>query len=107
MTPHGLRHGGKVWLDEEGRHPRVAVEERMGHEVPGVEGTYSHTTLGMELAIADTLERLWWESLRPVLDVREHGPIPSGEVVGNLISRNSPERRRRRPPKRTTGASET
>ncbi|MFC7791292.1 tyrosine-type recombinase/integrase [Streptomyces cinereoruber] len=107
MTPHGLRHAGKVWLDEEGRHPRVAIEERMGHEVPGVEGTYSHTTLGMELAIAETLERLWWESLRPVLDVREYGPIPSGEVVENLISQNSPKRRKRRPPKRTTSTSET
>lgn len=59
MTPHGLRHSHKVWLDEDG-HPRVAVEERMGHEVPGVEGTYSHTTLGMELKIADALERMWW-----------------------------------------------
>lgn len=31
MTPHGLRHSNKVWLDEDG-HPRVAVEERMGRE---------------------------------------------------------------------------
>ncbi|MGW6393049.1 tyrosine-type recombinase/integrase [Streptomyces sp. NPDC055103] len=101
MTPHGLRHSNKVWLDEDG-HPRVAVEERMGHEVPGVEGTYSHSTLGMELKIAAALERMWWESARPVIDSREFGPIPSGEEVENLISQISPKRRPRRHPKGST-----
>ncbi|WP_053641652.1 MULTISPECIES: hypothetical protein [unclassified Streptomyces] len=81
MTPHGLRHAVKVWLDEEGRHPRVAIEERPGHEVPGVEGTYSHAILGMEPAIADTLERLWQESLRPVLDVGSTGRSPQKKLL--------------------------
>ncbi|WP_211821701.1 tyrosine-type recombinase/integrase [Streptomyces filamentosus] len=76
LTPHGLRHSQKVWLDE-GRHPRVAVEARMGHVLPGVEGTYSHVTLKMELAIADYLQGLWKESLRPVVDRREFAPYPA------------------------------
>lgn len=75
MTPHGLRHGHRVSLDE-GGHPRVAIEERMGHELPGVEGTYSHTTLAMERKIAEYLQTLWEESLRPVVDRREFGPVP-------------------------------
>lgn len=75
LTPHGLRHSHKVWLDE-GGHPRVAVEARMGHVMQGVEGTYSHVTLPMELAIAEHLERLWWESQRVVADRREYGPYP-------------------------------
>jgi integrase len=75
MVPHGLRHSHKVWLDEDG-HPRVAVEERMGHTLQGVEGTYSHTTLPMELKIAETLQSRWERSLRPVLDRREYGPVP-------------------------------
>ncbi|WP_372411263.1 tyrosine-type recombinase/integrase [Streptomyces luteireticuli] len=75
LTPHGLRHSQKAWLDE-GNLPRVAVEARMGHELPGVEGTYSHVTLAMELAIADHLQALWEESLRPVVDRREFGPYP-------------------------------
>lgn len=75
MVPHGLRHSHKVWLDEDG-HPRVAVEERMGHTLQGVEGTYSHTTLAMELKIAETLQSRWESSLRPVVDRREYGPIP-------------------------------
>lgn len=86
MVPHGLRHSHKVWLDEDG-HPRVAVEERMGHELPGVEGTYSHTTLPMELKIAETLQGRWEQSLRPVVDRREFGPYPPVK----------PSRRRRSP----------
>ncbi|MDT9688150.1 hypothetical protein Q5762_07240 [Streptomyces sp. P9(2023)] len=62
MVPHGTRHGHKVWLDEAG-HPRVAVEERMGHRLKGVEGTYSHTSPEMELAIAKGLQETWEKSL--------------------------------------------
>lgn len=81
MVPHGLRHSHKVWLDETG-HPRVAVEERMGHKLPGVEGTYSHTTLSMELKIAESLQSLWESSQRVVVDRREYGAVPDapGEV---------------------------
>ncbi|MFF2773393.1 tyrosine-type recombinase/integrase [Streptomyces sp. NPDC058052] len=61
MVPHGTRHGHKVWLDGQG-HPRVAVEERMGHKLKGVEGTYSHTSAEMELAIAKGLQKLWLAS---------------------------------------------
>jgi integrase len=75
LVPHGLRHSHKVWLDEDG-HPRVAVEERMGHALQGVEGTYSHTTLTMELKIAETLQSRWEQSLKPVIDRREYGPVP-------------------------------
>jgi len=70
LVPHGLRHSHKVWLDE-GKHPRVAVEERMRHVLPGVEGTYSHTTLPMELDIAAYLQGLWEASLRVETDRRE------------------------------------
>lgn len=70
LVPHGLRHSHKVWLDE-GKHPRVAVEERMRHVLPGVEGTYSHTTLPMELDIAAYLQRLWESSTAAVDHHRE------------------------------------
>jgi integrase len=64
MVPHGTRHGHKVWLDDQG-HPSVAVEARMGHELAGVEGVYSHVTAGMELRIAKGLQELWEASLKP------------------------------------------
>ncbi|MFF3324907.1 tyrosine-type recombinase/integrase [Streptomyces sp. NPDC002889] len=86
LTPHGLRHSHKVWLDE-GNHPRAAVEARMGHELQGVEGTYSHVTLRMELAIAEYLQQLWEGSLRIAVDRREFGSHPPLE----------PSRRKRSP----------
>ncbi|MFD4859285.1 LysM peptidoglycan-binding domain-containing protein [Streptomyces atratus] len=67
MVPHGLRHGHKVWLDEQG-HPRVAVEERMGHKLQGVEGTCSHTSPEMELGIARGLQEAWEKSLADGVD---------------------------------------
>lgn len=53
-----LRHGAKAWLDEDG-HSKFAVESRMGHEVPGVEGVYSSVTVPMERAIMKTLQERW------------------------------------------------
>ncbi|ANZ14466.1 hypothetical protein O1L44_00550 [Streptomyces noursei] len=48
----------------------------MGHALQGIEGIYSHTTLAMELKIADMLQRRWEQSLRPVVARREFGPLP-------------------------------
>ncbi|MGW1492630.1 integrase [Streptomyces sp. NPDC002402] len=53
-----IRHGHKAWLDEDG-HSKFAVESRMGHEVPGVEGTYSSVTVPMERAIMKTMQQRW------------------------------------------------
>ncbi|WP_405818148.1 hypothetical protein OG705_02900 [Streptomyces sp. NBC_00838] len=50
-----LRHWAKAKLDEAGDIPRVAVEARMGHELPGVEGTYSEVTVVMEERIVEYL----------------------------------------------------
>ncbi|MEU9113506.1 hypothetical protein AB0D04_17415 [Streptomyces sp. NPDC048483] len=47
----------------------------MGHELQGIEGVYSHTTLAMELKIAETLQERWEQSLKLVIDHRELGPI--------------------------------
>lgn len=91
IVPHGLRHSMKVWLDEL-KHPRVAVEERMRHVIPGVEGTYSHTTLAMELDIAADLQRLY-EASRTVRDHRrewEEPRPPRERKPRKLISQESP-----------------
>ena len=54
-----LRHWHKELLDEAGDIPRVAVEARMGHELPGVEGVYSRVTVGMETRIVEYLQAVW------------------------------------------------
>lgn len=58
LTLHGLRHSHKVWIDEDGA-PRVAAEERMGHQLQGVEGVYSHASAAMEQDIVAALQARW------------------------------------------------
>lgn len=64
LVQHGLRHGHKTWLDEDG-HSTAAVEERMGHVLQGIVGTYSHVTIDMEKRIAKTLQKRFKDSLKP------------------------------------------
>ncbi|SEM49845.1 site-specific integrase [Nonomuraea pusilla] len=63
LKVHGLRHGHKVWLDEDDI-PAVASEERLGHELPGIIGTYSHTSPEMVRRITTSLQERWEASLR-------------------------------------------
>ncbi|HVB41433.1 MAG TPA: hypothetical protein VNF47_01845 [Streptosporangiaceae bacterium] len=63
LTPHGLRHGHQTWMDELGIR-YVLQSERMGHEVPGMRGVYSHITPAMRQELKDGLQGLWEESLR-------------------------------------------
>ncbi|MFB4265398.1 tyrosine-type recombinase/integrase [Nonomuraea sp. GTA35] len=76
LTPHGLRHAHKVWLDELGV-PLVASEERLGHELPGIVGTYSHTSPAMIKQITEGLQRLWEESLLERAKIGDgRSPVP-------------------------------
>ncbi|WP_192809760.1 tyrosine-type recombinase/integrase [Actinomadura rudentiformis] len=62
LTPHGLRHGHQPWMDNAGI-PYVLQSERMGHEVPGMRGTYAHPTPEMRVALLTALQRLWEDAL--------------------------------------------
>ena len=62
LTPHGLRHGHQTWMDEVGTS-YVLQSERMGHEVPGMRGVYSHISKRMRTGLVDALQELWEESL--------------------------------------------
>jgi hypothetical protein len=43
LTVHGLRHGHKTWMAEDGI-PEILAEQRLGHQVPGMRGLYAHTS---------------------------------------------------------------
>lgn len=62
LSPHGLRHGHQTWMDEAGTS-YVLQSERMGHEVPGMRGVYSHISKRMRAGLVDALSGLWEESL--------------------------------------------
>lgn len=55
---HGLRHFHKTLLDEIGP-PDVLVHERMGHQMPGIGGVYSHVTDAMRKRLIADLQRRW------------------------------------------------
>ena len=60
LVPHDLRHTHKTWLAEDGIEP-VARDERLGHETPGMDGIYIHTTPAMRAKILVALQRRWDE----------------------------------------------
>jgi hypothetical protein len=63
LTPHGLRHGHQTWMDED-RIADVLKSERMGHEVPGMRGVYSHVSPAMRAELTTALQERWTASLR-------------------------------------------
>jgi hypothetical protein len=62
LTPHGLRHGHQTWMEELGT-PYILVADRMGHEVPGMRGTYGHVSDGMRATLREALQALWEQAL--------------------------------------------
>jgi integrase len=63
LTPHGLRHGHQTWMDED-RVVDVLKSERMGHEVPGMRGVYSHVSTAMRAELTASATRAL-DSLTP------------------------------------------
>jgi hypothetical protein len=82
LTPHGLRHGHQTWLDELGVR-YVLQSERMGHEVPGMRGVYSHITSHMRAEVNDGLQTLWEVSLHDRALIAEHSSV---SVLDGLLS---------------------
>lgn len=54
LTPHGLRHSHKTLMAEL-RTPEVLGHERLGHELEGIGGRYSHVTQTMRTEVCDQL----------------------------------------------------
>jgi hypothetical protein len=63
LTPHGLRHGHQTWMDEAGI-PDVLKSERMGHELSGMRGVYSHVSPAMRADLKAALQERWQTALR-------------------------------------------
>jgi integrase len=63
LTPHGFRHSNKTWMIEDGIH-EILAELRLGHEVPGMRGLYSHVSERMRQELKDALQARFEESLK-------------------------------------------
>lgn len=75
VTPHGLRHGLQVWMDEDGT-PEVLKAERMGHEMPGMHGVYGHVSPAMRTDLKAALQERWEGSLHERARLSPHSIVP-------------------------------
>jgi hypothetical protein len=80
LTPHGLRHGHQTWLDELGVR-YVLQSERMGHEVPGMRGVYSHISPRMRAELKSGLQTLWEASLHERAELASHSAISVQDLL--------------------------
>ena len=75
LTVHGLRHGHKTWMAEDGI-PEILAEQRLGHEVPGMRGLYAHASDRMRDDLKHALQARWEDSLRDRAAIHPHSPVP-------------------------------
>ncbi len=76
LTAHGLRHGHRTWMAEDGI-PDILAEQRLGHEVPGMRGLYTHVSDRMRETLVKALQARWEDSLRARAAIRHrHRPAP-------------------------------
>ena len=86
LTPHGLRHGHQTWMDED-RIADVLKSERMGHEVPGMRGVYSHVNDAMRAELTMALQERWAASLRERARLAPRSIVP---VLDTLLAAQPP-----------------
>jgi integrase len=82
LTPHGLRHGLKTWMDED-QIADVLKSERLGHEEPGMRGVYGHVSPAMREEIKEALQTRWEESLRQRARLATASAVP---LLGRLLT---------------------
>jgi integrase len=82
LTPHGLRHGHKTWMAEDGI-PEILAEQRLGHEVPGMRGLYAHASDRMRDDLKAALQARWEDSLRERAAIHPHSPVP---ILNELLA---------------------
>lgn len=75
LVPHGLRHSHKTWMAEDGI-PEILAEYRLGHDVPGMRGLYTHVSDAMRQDLMGKFETRWDTSLQARAAINPHSPLP-------------------------------
>jgi hypothetical protein len=86
LTPHGLRHGLKTWMDED-QIADVLKSERLGHEEPGMRGVYGHVSPAMRDELKAALQARWEDSLRQRARLAVGSAVP---LLAELLARVRP-----------------
>jgi hypothetical protein len=63
--------------------PEILVEQRLGHEVPGMRGLYAHASERMRDELKAALQGRWEDSLRARAAIAPHSPVP---LLDKLLS---------------------
>ena len=82
LSPHGLRHGHQTWMDEAGISDALRAE-RMGHELPGMRGIYSHVSPAMRADLKSVLQELWLSALRERAAIAANSSV---RLLNDLLS---------------------
>ncbi len=98
LTAHGLRHGHRTWMAEDGI-PDILAEQRLGHEVPGMRGLYTHVSDRMRETLVKALQARWEDSLR----ARAAIPTPPSPCSTNCWHPTAATRRTQAPPSAPSG----
>lgn len=93
LTPHGLRHGLKVWMDED-QIADVLKSERLGHDEPGMRGVYGHVSPAMRQELKAALQARWEESLRQRTAL---SPVSTVSLLNRLLTDGPPTSASARP----------
>jgi integrase len=96
-NPHWLRHSHKTRMTMH-RIPEVLSEERLGHELPGLVGVYTHPTDEMRAELTGLLQADWEAALDERLAMSPRSPVPvlegllraRAQVAARILPRNSP-----------------
>jgi integrase len=104
LTPHGLRHGHKTWMAEDGI-PEILQALRLGHTVPGMRGVYTHVSDAMRTELKGTLQARWEASLRDRAAISPRSPVPLLDELLTPLRENHAKLISQIPP--TTGQDRT
>ena len=63
--------------------PEILAEQRLGHEVPGMRGLYTHASDRMRDDLKAALQARWADSLRARAAIHECSPVP---LLDELLS---------------------
>lgn len=84
LTPHGLRHSLRTWMEEH-QVPHVLAEAQMRHEQAGID-VYRHVTEGMRADYRGQLQAAWDEALQRRGELHPGSPV---RVVDALLRQAS------------------
>ena len=88
LVPHGLRHSLKTWMTDDGIR-EILQARRLGHQVPGMQGIYTHVSAAMREELRMALQVRWENSLRARAPLASYSPVSLLDDLLELLRRRA------------------